>query len=498
MSDVTHAEQQEARLLELAEAYLDDDLTDGEARELRALVKRDKKLRERFLHEVRWHIHLTDRLRTPGIPLAERIEAVLDAEGRAPRVADAVAARIAARSSRRNKISTRFLRMHRRRSATPWWIAVAAGLLFAIGLLVVLPDNHPSVATIVGDRGTIERGGSSLHLDMHPQSLSVGDVLIADGSELLMKFPDGTTVDLSAGARLTVRSGVQRGEKHLELERGSLVARVSKQKVGEPLLVSTAQANATVLGTVFRVRVETVGTRLTVEEGRIAFTRRTGGEGVEVPAGRSAIAGIDGSLALVEPVKPAVAAKRAPWIPEPFSSTGGRPFGDDSPYNREIPAKPVLDVQSSTMAFRLAGQPGVLALFRHALPVYDVDASTPLHVVTALRRADRSSIPETGLRIPEGAMPNSGSNRALVLLDWSERRAWELYRVEWNGADLTIGSGAFVRFDSDGIPKPASGYAGGSYLAGLLRVREIAQGRIPHALAFGTKFACKGTWRHLA
>jgi hypothetical protein len=111
---------QEARLLELVESYLDDDLTDGEARELRTLVKRDKALRERFLREARWHIHLTDCLRTPGIPLAERVDAVLDAEGRTPRVADAVAARIAARSSRRNKISTRFLRLHSKRSVTPW------------------------------------------------------------------------------------------------------------------------------------------------------------------------------------------------------------------------------------------------------------------------------------------------------------------------------------------------------------------------------------------
>lgn len=488
---------QESRLLELVESYLDDDLTDGEARELRTLVKRDPVLRERFLTEVRWHIHLSDRLRTQGIPLSERVDAVLDAEGRAPHIADAVVASIAARSSRRNKISTRFLR-RKRRAAAPWWIAAAASVLLAVGLLVVVPERSPAIATVLGDRGTIERGDTTLRLDERAQHLADGDVVAADGADLLLRFPDGTTVEISSGGRARIQSGVGSKAKRLELHRGGLLARVAKQKPGEPLVITTPQANATVLGTTFRVRIETSGTRLVVDEGRIAFARPSGGEVIEVPAGRSALAGIDGTLALIEPVKPVVLAKRTPWIPEPFSPTGGRPFADDSPYNQVIPAKPVLDAQSSPMVNRLASQPGKLALFRHALPLYDVDASTPLHPVTAVRRANRSSIPEAGLRIPVGAMPNTGTNRAMVLLDWSERRAWELYQLEWKGADLHLGSGAFVRFDGDGIPRPSSGYAGGSYLAGLLRVREIAQGRIPHALAFGTKFSRKGVWRHPA
>jgi hypothetical protein len=84
----------EERLLELVETHLDGELSDSEARELRGLVKRDTALRERFVAEVRWHIRLGDRLRTPAIPLGERVEAMLDAEGHSPRIADAVAASI--------------------------------------------------------------------------------------------------------------------------------------------------------------------------------------------------------------------------------------------------------------------------------------------------------------------------------------------------------------------------------------------------------------------
>lgn len=486
----------QVRLLELAEAYLDDDLTDGEARELRGLVKRDATLRARFVAEVRWHIQLGDRLRTRAIPLSERVEAMLDAEGRTPRIADAVAASITPRSSRRNKISTRFVR-RRRREAAPWWLAAAAGVLLAVGLFLGLPSAGSPAATVLGDRGSIERAGQVLRLGAQPQAVADGDVLAADGSALLLRFSDGTTVELSSGARLTLRSGARSGAKRLELERGALLARVAKQKGDEALLVATPQAHAVVLGTTFRVRVESLGTRLTVEEGRIAFARSSGGERLEVAGGRSAIAGVDGSLALVEPAKPPVARVRPVWMPEPFSPTGGRPFADDSAYNHVIPDRVVLDADSAAMTRRLAGETAALALLKHALPVYDAQDDTPVRTITVTRR-DRPDLKDQQIRVPDGATPNSGSNRSLVVLDWSARRAWELYRFDWLGDAVRVESGGFVAFDGMGIPKPASGYAGGSYLAGLVRVREIERGLVPHALAFGTKYARRGAWRHPA
>ena len=487
---------QEARLLELAEAYLDDDLSDGEARELRALVKRDAGLRERFVTEIRWHIQLGEHLRTPGIPLSERVEAMLDAEGHSPRIADAVAASITpSRASRRNKISTRFVR-RRRREVAPWWLAAAAGLLLAVGLLLVVPSGGSSSATVLGDRGSIERMGQTMRLGSQPHAVADGDVLVADGSALLLRFSDGTEVELSSGARMSVRSGSINGAKRLDLERGALLARVAKQKSDESLLVATPQAHATVLGTTFRVRIESVGTRLTVEEGRIAFARSSGGEGLEVLGGRSAVANIDGSLALVEPVKPPVARVKPVWVPEPFNPTGGRPFADDSPYNQVIPKRVMLDMDSAAMAARLANERATLALLKNALPVYDALPDTPVRTITATRRDRGAGLKD--IRIPEGVTPNSGSNRSLIVLDWTTRQAWELYRFDWLGDAVRVESGGFVLFDGTGIPKPASGYAGGSYLAGLLRVREIERGFIPHALAFGTKYARRGTSWHPA
>lgn len=484
------------RLLELVEAYLDGDLTDGEARELRGLVKRDGALRQRFVEEVRWHIRLGDHLRTQGIPLSERVEAMLDAEGRTPRIADAVAASISPRSSRRNKISTRFLR-RRRREAAPWWLAVAAGLLLAVGLFLAVPSGGPQPATVLGDRGSIERAGQSVRLGGAPQVVTDGDVLVADGSALLLGFNDGTSVEVSSGARLTVRTGTRGGAKRLDLERGALLARVAKQQPDQPLLVATSQAHATVLGTTFRVRIESAGTRLTVEEGRIGFARSSGGERLEVGGGRSALAGVDGSLMLVEPAKPPVARIKPVWVPEPFSPTGGRPFGDDSPYNQVIPERVVLDVDSAAMVERLAKERAALALLKHGLPVYDAQADTPVRTITVTRR-DRPDLKDQQIRVPAGAMPNTGANRSLVVLDWTTRRAWELYRFDWLGEAVRVESGGWVGFDGMGIPKPASGYAGGSYLAGLLRVRELERGFIPHALAFGTRYARRGTWRHPA
>jgi hypothetical protein len=162
-----------------------------------------------------------------------------------------------------------------------------------------------------------------------------------------------------------------------------------------------------------------------------------------------------------------------------------------------IPPRPVLDAESRPMVTRLANERAALALIKHGLPVYDATATTPVRTVTVMRK-DCPSLADQEVRVPDGAVPNSGSNRSLVVLDWTARRAWELYRFEWIGDAIRVDSGGQVRFDGDGIPKPASGYAGGSYLAGLVRVREIERGLIPHALAFGTKYARRGTWRHPA
>ncbi len=487
-----------ARLPELTEAYLDDDLTDGESRELRALVTGDADLRGRFLTEVRWHIRLGDRLRAPGIPLVERIEARLDADGHGPRVADAVAARIASRSFRRNRTAAR-LRRRRRSSLAPWWMAAAAGLLLAVSLLAGLPGGAPRLALVRGS-GTVERSGTTLVVGAQPQALADGDVLVADGAGLEVLYGDGTEVELSGDGRLTVDSGAGHAAKRLALARGALSARVAKQPVGEPLRIATPQAEATILGTTFRIRIEEGGTRLAVEEGRIAFARRAGGAGIEVAAGRAAFAGRDGTLALVEPAQAPLVKHSGPgaWIPEPFGPTGGRPFSDASPYNRPIPGQALLDADSPAIVARLATLPLTAALFANALPVYDADASTPLRPVTVLKNAERSALTGTSIRIPADARPNSGGNHSLVVLDWEAGRAFELYHFAWDGDGIRVDGGGYVPFAGDGVPNPPSGYAGGSYLAGLIRAREIAAGRIPHALAFGCSSARKGAWRHPA
>lgn len=482
------------RLLELSEAYLDDDLTDGEARELRALVTGDAASRDRFLSEVRWHIRLADRLRAPGLPLIERIEARLAADGQGPRVADAVAARIASRSFRRNRTSSRF-RRRRRSSSAPWWVAAAAGLLLAFTLLAGLPGGAAPAATVRG-AGTVERAGLALIIGSRPQALADGDILVADGAGLEVRYGDGTGIELASDGRLTLDSGAGTGAKHLVLARGALLARVAKQPAGEPLRIVTPQARVTILGTTFRLRIEEAGTRLTVEEGRIAFARRNEGVGIEVATGRSAFAGSDGTLAL-EPLTPPVARRRA-WIAQPFGPTSGRPFSDASPYNHPIPERPVLDADSPAIASRLAALPATVALFKNALPVYEADASTPLRTVTVLKNSERSSLTGATIRVPQDAQPNSGGNRALVVLDREARRAWELFHFSWDGDGIRIDGGGSVPFDGDGVPNPPSGYAGGSYLAGLIRVHEVASGHIPHALAFGCSSARKGVWRHPA
>jgi ferric-dicitrate binding protein FerR (iron transport regulator) len=109
-------------------------------------------------------------------------------------------------------------------------------------------------------------------------------------SGALLSFADGTRLDVAGDSliREVADPAAARG-KRLTLARGSLTARVVHQTAG-PMIVVTPHGDARVLGTTFRVIVETASTRLEVVEGKVQLRRRDG-KSVEVSAGHGAVAG---------------------------------------------------------------------------------------------------------------------------------------------------------------------------------------------------------------
>jgi ferric-dicitrate binding protein FerR (iron transport regulator) len=110
----------------------------------------------------------------------------------------------------------------------------------------------------------------------------------------LVKFPDGTRVELAADTTVRSCSDGAAG-KAIVLEQGILLVDAVKQPAGRPLVIATAQAESTVLGTQFVLQALPGMTRLDVREGRVKFTRLPQAvSSVTVGAGQYAVAGGSG------------------------------------------------------------------------------------------------------------------------------------------------------------------------------------------------------------
>ncbi len=148
----------------------------------------------------------------------------------------------------------------------------------------------------------------------------------------------------------------------------------------------------------------------------------------------------------------------------------------------------------------LAGsaKPRVANLYSYGVPIYEADASTPRYSVNCLRDWGVCGLEQEPVPVPLGAVPSPGSDGAMVVVDFSTRRSYEFFKAErrpdggWQAA-----WGGVVDLDGPGTPGAAVG-AGVSRLAGVVRAREIADGRIDHALVFSTDNACTQAYRYPA
>jgi hypothetical protein len=120
-----------------------------------------------------------------------------------------------------------------------------------------------------------------------------GQAILTEGSRSLVvvDYPDHTRLEIGGDTvvrRLTDEK--DRSRKLVTLERGALVADVSKQPAGKAMLLRTPQAEVAVLGTRFTLAAETEATRLLVEEGAVNFTRIEDKKTIQVRSGYYAVA----------------------------------------------------------------------------------------------------------------------------------------------------------------------------------------------------------------
>jgi hypothetical protein len=138
-------------------------------------------------------------------------------------------------------------------------------------------------------------------------------------------------------------------------------------------------------------------------------------------------------------------------------------------------------------------------LTEFGIPIYLADGSTPVHRVRCTI-TDWGRCPFEGYEvpIPDGAAAHKGSDGAMVVVDLSAGLSFEFWQAKRDGSQWTTSFGAVNRLDGSGWSDGSSGYStgsGSSRLAGVIRMSEIENGEIPHALAVQSKFVCADVFR---
>ncbi|HUL51607.1 MAG TPA: FecR domain-containing protein, partial [Candidatus Nitrosotalea sp.] len=180
------------------------------------------------------------------------------------------------------------------------WLPIVVCLVLALTGLGVWYFNptvgKPALADIQGSGLILERADQRLPATVGVH-LEPGDLLRTPDnvSATIGYAPEPTRVKLLPGTELRL-AATARG-KLFALVVGKLEATVARQTPFRPMIISTPQARARVIGTRFTLTVKTNSTRLDVMEGKVRFTRESDSRFVKVTTGHYAVATPDYQLA---------------------------------------------------------------------------------------------------------------------------------------------------------------------------------------------------------
>jgi hypothetical protein len=172
--------------------------------------------------------------------------------------------------------------------------ALAATLLIA--LWVTRPSNEVDPVGSIGSATagvTIQRGKEAILAKAGIVLLPGDRVHVGDGAQARIEYVDHTVLKLDQ--RTDVRFAADGSSaasigKRVDLVWGRVTAEVAKQPVGRPMVFTTPNARAVVIGTVLTLEFTpgAAATRLDVTEGMVGITESSNRTLVEVPAGNYA------------------------------------------------------------------------------------------------------------------------------------------------------------------------------------------------------------------
>jgi hypothetical protein len=188
-----------------------------------------------------------------------------------------------------------------------------------------------------------------------------------------------------------------------------------------------------------------------------------------------------------------------PTLRDPGGGPEDHPYDPGAACNRPVPADAPRDPHSDAVVAELVRRVGGARIDAsvdgEVPPVYVAAPGDPFYAIRVDGREER-------VRVPAGTEPGGGADYPLVILDRShpdhgefvEVRVWQARvdhvrrRISGNGVGLFHYNNDGRRLNPDGsrsLAVPFAGVGTGSglsYLAGLVRPGEVAEGRIRHAI----------------
>lgn len=176
-----------------------------------------------------------------------------------------------------------------------------------------------------------------------------------------------------------------------------------------------------------------------------------------------------------------------------FGVNKGRPFAADSAYNVPIGPNVELDPKSAAMVASIASQNKATALlYDFGTPIYHSSAADPTYRVQCTMNWGTCDLEERDLHISASTQPNAGSDGAMNVIDFARREVcdfWQARKTASGGWETSWGTCASI---DGGVSGPRGGGTGGGIngLAGVVRIHEIEQGYIDHAISIATNNSC--------
>lgn len=168
------------------------------------------------------------------------------------------------------------------------------------------------------------------------------------------------------------------------------------------------------------------------------------------------------------------------------------PFARTSSFRQVIAPDAEVQPNSSTIVDRLAGEGKVVAnLNDFGVPIFTARADTPTYLVTCTVKR-WGVCPFAGLRVPvpSQARAQSGSDGAMVVIDEAAGKIYEFWQASRTATGWQTSFGAINDLYGSGWGGASTG-SGASRLAGVVRVDELRDGTIDHALSLQSDNVCQ-------